>query len=146
MEIVFSHGIDYCSNFMLLYKLQIRRTIAIAKGEHPEWTLSCSREDQPLGNIGFYCTGNVVDMFDRDCFSIRQKDGSRVPASDSEQYRCTIEEWYKSSLPTEAFVNTVVIKGLWIKKEALNYYKKNSLILNEIYKLDSLNIPIEVIE
>lgn len=146
MEMIFSHGIDYCSNFSLLYKLAIRRTIALAEGKFPEWTLSCSRKDQPLGTIGFYCTGNVVDMFDRDCFSIKQEDGSRKPSPEYEQYRCTVDEWYKSTHKTEAFVNNIQIKCFWIKREAFQEYADKPLHIAEIQKLDSLGIPVKIID
>ena len=141
-ELIFSHGLDYCSNFDLLYKLQVRRVLAI--NEHPEWTLSCSREDQPLGNFGFYCTGTVVDLYDRDCFSIRTKDGGRKPASDCEQYRCSVNEWLVSNRPTEAFVKDVKILKFWMKEEGIKKYSQNPY-MEEIGKLDVLNIPIEVI-
>ena len=141
-NLIFSHGLDYCSNFDLLYKLQVRRVLAI--NEHPEWTLSCSREDQLLGNFGFYCTGTVVDMFSRDCFSVRAKDGSRKAAPDYEQYRCSVNEWLVSDKPTEAFVRDVKIIKFWIKEEGMKKYTQ-SPYLEAISKLDVLNIPIEVI-
>ena len=141
-ELIFSHGLDYCSNFDLLYKLQVRRVLAI--NEHPEWTLSCSREDQMLGNFGFSCTCTVVDMFDRDCFSIRAKDGSRKAAPDYEQYRCSLKEWLVSDKPTEAFVRDVKIIKFWMKEEGIKKYSQNPY-LEAISKLDVLNILIEVI-
>lgn len=143
VDMLFCHAIDYKESFECLHIMQVTQAISIAKGQHPEWTLSCSRQDQLLGTVGFFCTGNVVEMYDRDCFSVRNADGSRTAG---EGYTpCTVSDWFNSPYETEAFVNNIKVVSFWIKKEAYERYVKNEWMAKSIERLTKLGYPLEIV-
>lgn len=159
---VFNHGIAFYSNIFEEYKAIVKNTIALAKGKHPEWVLSCSREDQFMGLIGFTCTGHCIAMYDCDCRKyVNWKTGEVRATSELARHRCTEEEWYASNVEhVEAFVDKIRITGFWMQEVFYERSLRNRAsrarrkpadygsydkMFAEFEKLEYLGIPFKVV-
>ncbi len=156
----FNHGIAaYGPRIERDYHAIVVNTMALIKGEHPNWTLSCSRSDQYLGPIGFTCTGRCLALYSCDCDSYVDEE-TGVREATFEEYKCSAIDWYTSPMLTEAFVQQVMVTELWIDEAFYRNYLRNYVersnktiadytekdkMFSEIGKLIDLDVPLKVI-
>lgn len=135
MDMVFSHGVAYQNNANLQGMLDNIVDIV----SNPKMEIAVSREDQPLGRMGIYCTGKVLKMWPFDCQSYTDKDGHRRSIMKGE---CTLVEWNKSTVTCEAFLTDISIESVWFKKSFLRTLSKEDVELI-CSTLDTLGVSFE---
>lgn len=119
MAMLFAHGVAYQNT--ATPSMAIENIIAIIN--NPSIEIAVSREDQPLGGIGVYCSGTVLAMYPYDCQS-KVIDGHRQ----SLMRPCTLERFLESKCTCEAFVTEVKVESIWIKESYLRQLSQEDMV------------------
>ena len=134
---VFCHGVAYQNNADT--KGILENILEVFN--NPSLEIAVSREDQPLGKIGVYCTGTILKMWPFDCQSYVGDDGHRHSIMKGE---CTVEQWNMSTATCEAFLTDVQVAGIWFKESFLKSLPRTDVELIDS-TLAKLNVPLEIV-